>query len=61
LDELVSVHDQDLTQVMQVGIWNICESFHMILEPSRPILHRVLKGAVITSFPFVRIRLYIIT
>jgi hypothetical protein len=27
LDELVSLHDQDLTQVMQVGIWNICRQF----------------------------------
>jgi exocyst complex component 4 len=31
LDELVSVHDQDVTQVMQVGICSIFESVHMIL------------------------------
>jgi hypothetical protein len=51
LDELVSLHDQDLTQVMQVGIWNICESIHMILKPSMQVLQGALIGVLIASFP----------
>lgn len=30
LDELVSLHDRDLTQVMQVGIWCTCESIFFL-------------------------------
>jgi hypothetical protein len=37
LDELVSLHDQDLTQVMQVGIWCTHESIH-VLELMRPVI-----------------------
>lgn len=51
LDELVSLHDQDLTQVMQVGIWNICESIHMILKPSMPVLQGALNAVIIAFFP----------
>jgi hypothetical protein len=37
LDELVSLHDQDLTHVMQVGIWGTLKSIHVVLEPTRPV------------------------
>lgn len=35
LDELISLHDQDLTQVMQVHICGSYKSIH-IFEPARP-------------------------
>jgi len=35
LDELISLHDQDLTQVMQVRIYDSCTSIH-VFEPARP-------------------------
>jgi exocyst complex component 4 len=35
LDELISLHDRDLTQVMQVRICDSYKSIH-VLEPARP-------------------------
>jgi hypothetical protein len=36
LDELISLHDQDLTQVMQVHICDTYKSIHA-LDPARPV------------------------
>lgn len=38
LDELVSLHYQDHTQVMQVGILSTRKSIHVVFELIRPVI-----------------------